>query len=154
MKRICLISIVLVLIVISLLAKSHIILYINWKIYLPKPINEKRIYEHDFTDGENFYIWSYDIKKYDKKILQQGFKKIDENNINELIEKMDNYYDKLDNKEKTLYWDNVSWNSLDLSELLKYKNYYYCKIKNGGNDTLLIITDIENNCMYIFESYY
>lgn len=77
----------IVSIIVFLITKFNIILYINWKIYLPSPIDEKIVYEHNLTDRENFYIWLYDIKKYDKKLLHQGFKKIDEDNINDLIEK-------------------------------------------------------------------
>lgn len=65
---------------------------------------------------------------------------------------MDNYYDRLDNKEKTLYWNSVSWNDTNLAFLTKHDNCY--SQKKNSNDILLIITDIKNNCMYIFESYY
>lgn len=153
MKKVYLIIFsVIVLIILFLLTKSNIILYINWQILLPNPINEKIIYEHDFTDGENFYIWLYDANKYNKALSRQGFKKISEDNIKYLEEKMEKYYDNLDNNEKTLYWNNVSWDDFNFNTLSQYNNYYY--YKNKDNNNLLIITNVKNKCLYIFESYY
>ena len=144
----CTFIIIVFIIIFKIINNPNFPIFINWKLYLSSPSNEETIYEYDWREGEDFYIWYYRKLKVNKK-----FTKIDKNNIKAVLEKFENYYDRLDGTEKTLLLKNIYWN-FDYEKNPLINNYYFYKEDDDSKDLILIITDLNNNKLYIFQSCY
>jgi len=120
--------------------------YINWKVYLPRPDNIDTIFKYDFRKGEDFLIWSYSKNKFTKITSSKRFNEIAKDNVELVTEKIIEYYNLLDDDEKNLFDKNAN-----IEDLLKIGNYYLLKLrKNEKSDFLLIIGNIKEDKLYYF----
>lgn len=120
-------------------------LYLNWKIWLPKPTNVNTIFQYEYRDGTTFEIWSYeqDIQKF---ISKKKFKRIIKKNYNEIKEQLTDYYERLDKTNEKLFNENVSYD-----QLLSQSNYVLYKFdKSNKKSFILIIAEPKSNKLYLF----
>ncbi len=129
------------------LSKSpRIVLLINHGIYLPKPETVTTIYHYTFREGEDFDIWTYSEKNFYKLISKKYFYKIDENNIETVRKIILDYYDDLDEKEKSLFDQNV-----DINGLMNINNYYFYKLSKDDHQIFaIVIADYSTKNVYMF----
>ena len=124
----------------------RIVFFINHGIFLPKPEAMTTIYHYPFREGEDFDIWTYDEKNFYKLISKKYFYKIDENNIETVRKIILDYYNDLDENEKSLFDKNV-----DINELIDINNYYFYKLSNDDNQIfIIIIADCFSKNAYMF----
>ena len=154
MRRKYIISLAIILIVVCIiiifLNNHRITLYINWKIYLPKPQKIDIIYNFQYREGEDLEIWKYDEKDIKKITNKEIFKNIDETNKGFIQQKLKEYYEVLSDTNKQLFNDNV--NTL---LLLDKSNYFaYISKENDIRTWLLLIINSKTNEMYYFSNIY
>lgn len=53
------ITLTVVCIILMFLNNPRIVIYMNWKIYLPKPQERNVIYRFQYREGEDLEIWQY-----------------------------------------------------------------------------------------------
>lgn len=154
MRKKYLIILVILLIIVSIIfvfiSSPRIVIYINWKVYLPKPQKIDVIYNFEFNEGEDLEIWYYSKKRIEKIINNDIFKTVDERNKDFIRQKLNDYYEVLDDKEKSLFNANIY-----IDSLLVDGNYYIYSNKEYNNKTeMLLILDYENNKLYYFNNVY
>lgn len=121
-------------------------LFLNWKIYVPKPNKIDSIYRFEYREGNDLEIWYYKDDKFKKIISRNDFNKITLKNINTVNKLIENYYDRLNEVEKSKFNKR-----LDKKKILLKNNYYFYKEENRDS-FLIIIADSENNMLYLFTS--
>ncbi len=137
------------LIIPSIFDENHrVSLWINNGIWLPKPLEIKDIYHYEFRAGEDFSIWIYDEENFNKGISKSYFKRITEDNIERLKDKLTEYYHRLDDDETKLFDENVNLKNLPL-----IGNHFLFKSSKQDEKTfILIITDSATNSLYFFNA--
>ena len=145
-KKIYLIIILATLILLCGCSKSDL-LKINWGISMPKPIEIKIIHNFDFKEGDDIEIWKYETSKVEKIRDKNEFIRIDENNLTDIENYLNQYYEGLsyDESIQEKFSDNIP-----IEELVMEGNYYSL-IKAEEKHTncyLLMILDTESNYLY------
>ena len=142
------ITIVFFIIVMGL-NNPRVIAYMNWKIYLPKPQKIDIIYNFEFSEGEDLEIWYYKENKIQKIINSKYFKNINKSNKEFLEEKLNNYYQKLNDDEKELFNKNTK------TTLLLEDNYFAYVEKGYDSETwALFILDYRSCKLYYISDVY
>ncbi len=120
-------------------------LFINWKIFLPKPKSIDVIYNYDFRKGIDFEIWNYNSKKVNKIIKNKHFKPM---NVEYVKDKMLKYYERVNEEQNKLLEEN-----LNMDDILVENNYYAYIQENDDPKYmhfLILILDVKTNKMYLF----
>lgn len=118
-------------------------LFINENIKLPKPISEQTKFLAEYREGEDFVIFKYNEKSINKIINENKFQKVDANNIDKLKNKVKYFYNQLDKKNKFIFD-----NSVTMSKLTKYGNYYILNERSECKYSILILY---KNYLYSFD---
>lgn len=127
-------------------ANPRFAVFINHGIYLPKPETMTSVYNYAFRKGEDLDIWEYSEKNFNKVISKKYFYQINDNNIEDINEKVVNYYKELDGSEKKLFDKNI-----DINKIINANNYYFLKETTEDSQTfLIIIADSSNRKLYFF----
>lgn len=132
--------------IINYLLGERLELLLNWNLYFAKPIEIEKKYKYTYSEGDDFYIWSYNSKMY-QKIVSKKLLKIEKSNIDFVNEKILNYHNRLDNREIK-----ILETSINLEDLITIDNHYLFLEKDNGDDFLIIIANSDNNKLYIFNS--
>lgn len=115
---------------------ENIELYLNWHIYLPKANHLDTIYRFKFREGEDFSILTYSSKRFEKIISKKRFKPINQENLEIISNKVTEYYNILDERERELFDRNVNINQLlDINQ----NNLYLLQISPVEERTYIIL---------------
>ncbi len=126
----------------SKLNVNNITLYINWKIFLPKPTSETTIFKYEYREGEDLRIWNYE----NNDNVPLFSKKLDKiNNINLVKTLIEKYYSYLNESEQELFKKNI-----DYDTILSTDNYYLYKTENNERGMLILIFSEKEKKLYIF----
>ena len=122
--------------------------FINHGIYLPKPVEIKVIYRFDFRNGQDLEIWIYQKENFDKIFKNKKFRELKNDKSFIIKEKIDKYYSFLDAKEQKKFNKNVK-----LRTIMNTENFYYYRQNKDDQDAFVImIADIKEMKLYIFDS--
>ena len=123
---------------------------INWKIDVPRPNKVDVICNYDVgLDGQYLKIWYYNESKIKKIINNNAFKNIDEQSEIFIKQKIEEYYETLDDTNKNLFDTNI-----DINILLAKENYFLYIRRKDDTSWILLILDYKNNKMLSFENIY
>lgn len=124
--------------------------FINWHIYLPNIKDEKIIYDTFFRDGDTITILTVDdFNSIEKIIRKNNFQVINTKNIDNINEKIQNFYGNLSDDGKSSFTSNLDLdNILNLSK----ENYYLFKSKNNNRSYLILLLDVNEKVIYSFNS--
>lgn len=144
-NKLVLLMIMLIAIIVFLGSKlnvKNITLYINWKIFLPKPTSETTIFKYEYSEGEDLKIWNYENND-NVHIFSKKLNKI--NNINLVKTSIEKYYSYLNKSEQELFKKNI-----DYDAILSTDNYYLYKTENNEKRMLILIFSEKEKKLYIF----
>lgn len=124
--------------------------FINWHIYLPNIKDEKIIYDTFFGDGDTITILTVgDFNSIEKIIRKNNFQVINTKNIDNINEKIQNFYENLSDDGKSSFTSNLDLdNILNLSK----ENYYLFKSKNNNRSYIILLLDVNEKVIYSFNS--
>ncbi len=124
--------------------------FINWHVYLPNIKDEKIIYDTFFGDGDTITILTVDdFNSIEKIIRKNNFQVINTKNIDNINEKIQNFYENLSDDGKSSFTNNLDLdNILNLSK----ENYYLFKSKNNNRSYLILLLDVNEKVIYSFNS--
>lgn len=144
------ITLTVVCIILIFLNNPRIVIYMNWKVYLPKPQERNVIYRFQYREGEDLEIWQYAEKDIKKITNKEIFKNIGEQNKEFIQQKLKEYYEVLNDTNKQLLNDNVN-----ILSLLEESNYFaYINKENDTKTWLLLIINTKTNELYYFSNVY
>lgn len=122
----------------------------EWGVNLPEPYRREKIYAFEFKDEPELKIWYYDEGKIKEIINDNNLKKIDEQNKEFILNKIDEHYSPLEEEKKQLFKCNVPHKNSLMSE----ENYYYFKKNDNDASWLLLILENETGKVYFIHTYY
>ena len=164
-RKIYLAPIIIIIILITMpillfvLINRRNILYIEWKIFLPRPNNIDVIYNYIGREGEDFEVWHYNYKKTEKLINHRKFRPVDTQFLKKKVEKYFPSYDIL-----IRYYSKDERNAINqfkekVNNLVLDRHNYYAYITRKELyddklyvDHLLLILDTKENNLYLFKS--
>ncbi|MBP3799533.1 MAG: hypothetical protein ILA19_00990 [Bacilli bacterium] len=117
---------------------------INDKIILPEAVTENVKFTRYFRDGQDFVVFKYEEKQKNEIIKKYNLKKISNSNIEEVQKVIDDFYDRLNQKNKKIFDKTIK-----KEELIRYGNYYLIRYEEYNRFTVLIFN--EDNLYYFKE---
>ena len=117
---------------------------INDKIILPEAVTENVKFTRYFRDGQDFVVFKYEEKKKNERIKKYNLKKISNSNIEEVQKVIDDFYDRLNQKNKKIFDKTIK-----KEELIRYGNDYLIRYEEYNRFTVLIFN--EDNLYYFKE---
>lgn len=123
---------------------------IAWEIDLPKPDKMEIIYGRGSAEGEDLEIWQYNEEEIKDIINNSSFKKIDEQNKEFVLQKINSYYDGARPEEEKLFDENI-----DVECLVVEGNYFaFNTDKSNEASWILLILDYKTGKLYYFVNVY
>ena len=117
---------------------------INDEIILPEAVTENVKFTRYFRDGQDFVVFKYEKKKKNEIIKKYNLKKISNSNIEEVQKVIDDFYDRLNQKNKKIFDKTIK-----KEELIRYGNDYLIRYEEYNRFTVLIFN--EDNLYYFKE---
>ena len=117
---------------------------INDKIILPEAVTENVKFTRYFRDGQDFVVFKYEEKQKNEIIKKYNLKKISNSNIEEVQKVIDDFYDRLNQKNKKIFDKTIK-----KEELIRYGNDYLIRYEEYNRFTVLIFN--EDNLYYFKE---
>lgn len=144
------IILIIVCVLVNFIIGNEGAMNINWKIDVPRPHKVDVICNYDVgLDGQYLKIWYYNESKIKKIINNNAFKNIDEQSEIFIKQKIEEYYETLDDTNKNLFDTNI-----DINILLAKENYFLYIRRKDDTSWILLILDYKNNKMLSFENIY
>lgn len=154
-KKLCTIFLVILGIVlfIKYISSIHFMYKINWNLNIPEPVSVDIIHNYTtFQGGDYLHIMHYKKKNIEKLIKKNHFKKINNENKEFLINKYNDFIDYYEKYNKELF-------DITIQPKITFKETnYYMLIEKGyighiDYSFLLLIIDINTNCVYAIDYY-
>lgn len=117
---------------------------INDEIILPEAVTENVKFTRYFRDGQDFVVFKYEEKQKNEIIKKYNLKKISNSNIEEVQKVIDDFYDRLNQKNKKIFDKTIK-----KEELIRYGNDYLIRYEEYNRFTVLIFN--EDNLYYFKE---
>jgi|GEM_PF-3948008 len=125
---------------------DSILLNTNWGTYLPPPKEKDTIFSFDYREGDDFEIWEYSKSKIENIKEKKGFTSITSNNIEDVRDIVNEYYEDLEYDKDLQYKFNENFST---DNIVVEGNYYSL---TKGNEKpgcyLLMVLDVNTNKIY------
>lgn len=136
----------LIIIILNIVIDEKMLLEKNWGIDIPKAQKVEVIYKYEFRDGQDFEKWYYKKEDINKIITNNKFQYISTQNKELVIERLNNYYEVLDDEEKKLFENNI-----DIESIVQEKNFFSLIIRDDDKrNWALLLLDCQLNILYYF----